>query len=161
MMSLLDQQEEFEDIWKSLQAEGEVAGDSRRRLSQKRFYIIRKGRTGIPILQVVGSDDAFVKFDNEDMKATEQFDVRAYVSDNGRQTVEIELKDLLYEDIFVKFATNAVSRIRRLEENQEAAQALVRRLRTWKNAFKGQKPVDCQKPQIGSTAIEDVRDFWE
>ena len=101
-------------------------------------------------MQVVGSDDAFVKFDNEDMKATEQFDVRAYVSDNGRQTVEIELKDLLYEDIFVKFATNAVSRIRRLEENQEAAQALVRRLRTWKNAFKGQKPSGLSKAaQIG------------
>ena len=150
-MSLLDQQDGFEDIWKSLQAEGEVAGDSRRRLSLKTdFHIIRKGRTGIPILQVVGSDDAFVKFDNDDMKATEQFDVRAYVSDNGRQTVEIELKDLLYEDIFVKFATNAVNRIRRLEENQEAAQALVRRLRTWKNAFKGEKPSGLSKAaQIG------------
>ena len=39
-MSLLDQQEEFEDIWKSLQAEGEVAGDSRRRLSLKLIFTL-------------------------------------------------------------------------------------------------------------------------
>tara|TARA_Y100001958_G_C21246657_1_gene577286 strand:- start:2831 stop:4411 length:1581 start_codon:yes stop_codon:yes gene_type:complete len=150
-MSFLDQQEEFEDIWKSLQAEGEVAGDSRRRLSLKTdFFIIRQGRTGIPILRVELDQDHTVKFDKEDLKPTKQFKVQSSHSESGQQIVEIELQDLLYEEIFLKFATNAVNRIRQLENNLEAAQTLARLLRTWRIAFQGEKPNGLSKEgQIG------------
>mgnify|MGYP000579628990 FL=1 len=64
-MSLLDQQEKFEDIWKSLQAEGEVDGDSRRRLSLKTdFFIVRQGKTGLPILRTELDQDHPVKFNS-------------------------------------------------------------------------------------------------
>ncbi len=150
-MSLLDQQDEFEDIWESLKAEGEVAGDSRRRLSLKTdFFIVRQGKTGLPILRAELDQDHPVKFNKDDIKPTQQFDINISQSETGQQIVAIELKDLLYEDIFIKFATNTVSRIRKLDKNHEAAEALVRRLRTWRAAFKGERPSGLSRAaQIG------------